>query len=200
MMIGFIRHGQTTWNLSGRIQGTIDAPLTVWGAAAVRAYAAAAALANLQVIWSSPLQRASQTAHILAQTLGSGQVIEVRLLAALTERNYGVYQGQRLSALQNSPLFAAVEHELSGHGVEDWPLLTRRVKQALGVIAAGPAPSLVVVHGGWMKALHALLETGLERENGENLSLVWMDRKTLLKQISDSARFIPSDGRINYGN
>ena len=182
-MIGFIRHGQTSWNLSGRIQGTIDVPLTVRGATAVGAYAPPVPVANLQVIWSSPLQRARQTAHILAQTLSSGLAIEVRLLDELTERNYGIHQGRRLSALQNGPMFAAAEHELSGHGVETWPQLTRRVKQALGVIAEGPAPSIVVVHGGWMKALHAVLETGLERENGENLSMLWMDSATLGRRV-----------------
>ncbi|MGN6668051.1 MAG: histidine phosphatase family protein [Trinickia sp.] len=90
----FIRHGETSWNRVKRIQGHIDIPLAETGIRqaqrlAQRLMKEARDGARLDAIYSSDLQRAQQTAQPAAAALG----IAPRLVEALRERSYGVFQG-----------------------------------------------------------------------------------------------------------
>mgnify|MGYP001497765073 CR=1 FL=1 len=71
MRIGWIRHGITEWNTLGKIQGTTDIPLSPEGVRQARRLADR--LAGDEVYWqgvvSSDLQRAAQTAKIVAHRL-----------------------------------------------------------------------------------------------------------------------------------
>lgn len=64
-----IRHGETEWNVVGRYQGQADPPLNNRGL--VQAYELAQRLndTNLNLLYTSPLSRAFQTAQILAESL-----------------------------------------------------------------------------------------------------------------------------------
>jgi uncharacterized phosphatase len=184
-MLIFLRHGQTDWNREGRIQGTLDIPLSDTGRRCVEQLVEQHPCPHVQWIWTSPLARARATAAILARgwARGNGQ-LPVRELDLLMERNYGIYQGQRLSDLPKTVL---VEREelLQGDGVEPWHQVERRVVEALRMIAAGPDDAIVVVHGGWLKVMHALLQTGLEQENADNLSCFSLERSTLVLALYD---------------
>ena len=61
-----IRHGETSWNATGRIQGHTDIPLNATGQAQAQQAAQALADETLAAISSSDLQRAWQTAPALA--------------------------------------------------------------------------------------------------------------------------------------
>ena len=64
------RHGQTDMNAAGRWQGRgIDLPLNETGREQARELAAALTPAALEVVFSSPLKRAVQTAQIVAEIL-----------------------------------------------------------------------------------------------------------------------------------
>lgn len=90
MTIAFIRHGQTDWNAAGRMQGTSDIPLNDTGRAQAREAAQTLADDGWDVIVSSPLQRARETASIIADGLG----IELgRSYDSLVERHYGAGEG-----------------------------------------------------------------------------------------------------------
>ena len=84
-----IRHGETDWNREQRIQGQIDIPLNGTGHAQALAMAYNAAHHAFVAIYSSDLQRASQTAEVLAQR----EQHEVRIRSELRERHYGIFQG-----------------------------------------------------------------------------------------------------------
>ena len=58
-----LRHAETTWNAERRIQGTLDAPLSERGARQVRALVDALRDVRLSALYSSPLQRAMETAR-----------------------------------------------------------------------------------------------------------------------------------------
>jgi len=92
VLIGLIRHGQTEWNALGRIQGQTDIPLSEEGRR--QAEALAERLLGEEQKWdaviSSNLQRAHETARIIASKLG------LPLLAPderLSERYFGEVEG-----------------------------------------------------------------------------------------------------------
>ena len=80
-----VRHGESEWNRAGRIQGQVNTPLTDLGinqAKAIRDYLSGILLNQELEIYTSPLDRAIQTAEIIAQGIdhpSSKIIIEERL-------------------------------------------------------------------------------------------------------------------------
>jgi broad specificity phosphatase PhoE len=59
-----LRHGETEWSMSGRHTGRSDIPLTAHGEAAAAALAGKLAARQIQAAFTSPAQRAVQTAEL----------------------------------------------------------------------------------------------------------------------------------------
>lgn len=99
MLIALMRHGQTDWNLHGRVQGRTDIPLNDTGRNQVRDAATAIRTSDTQwaSVTSSPLARARESAEIAAT------VLNLPLLAAhegLIEQHYGEAEGVDISQLE----------------------------------------------------------------------------------------------------
>jgi broad specificity phosphatase PhoE len=94
------RHGRTHWNELGRFQGRTDVPLDAMGRGQARELAEQLR-GRVEAIVASDLLRASESAHIVAETLG------IPLLALdpdLRERGYGIFEGlTRLECEQRFP-------------------------------------------------------------------------------------------------
>ncbi|WP_298974264.1 histidine phosphatase family protein [uncultured Roseobacter sp.] len=103
--LALIRHGHTAWNRQGRIQGRTDVPLD----AEAEAQLASLALPDdwrAAMLWSSPLQRATRTATLLAGR-------PPKTAPALTEMDWGDWEGQEGAVLRADPS--------SGYrDIEDW--------------------------------------------------------------------------------
>ncbi|MDO5031078.1 histidine phosphatase family protein [Corynebacterium sp.] len=84
-----IRHGQTTYNASGRMQGHVDTELSEVGYEQARAAASLLAEKNITAIVSSDLQRARETARVIGEALGMTPLVDARL----RETNLGLWQG-----------------------------------------------------------------------------------------------------------
>lgn len=66
--LGFIRHGETDWNREGRMQGSIDIPLNHNGREMAKKLAARLESEQAwEVVYTSPLQRAVETAMYIAE-------------------------------------------------------------------------------------------------------------------------------------
>ncbi len=80
-----VRHGESEWNRAGRIQGQVNSPLTDLGisqAIAISNYLSGIFINQELKIYTSPLDRAIQTAKIIAQGIdcfSSDLIIEERL-------------------------------------------------------------------------------------------------------------------------
>ena len=93
--IVLIRHGQTAWNVQGRIQGHMDIGLDDLGHAQAERLAPALRDEGLTVVVSSDLQRAVATAVAFATPLG----LRVNLDSGLRERGFGQMEGKTFREL-----------------------------------------------------------------------------------------------------
>jgi len=93
-----IRHGETEWNASRRLQGWLDIPLSETGyrqARQLSAHLQALDGPRFNAVLSSDLARAAETARIAAGHLNLPLITDPKL----RERNYGIYQGMDWAAL-----------------------------------------------------------------------------------------------------
>jgi broad specificity phosphatase PhoE len=88
-----IRHGQTEWNRVERFRGHADIPLNETGLAQAQKIAARLADESIAAIYSSPLQRALQT----AQPLADAQHLQVQKCDALIDMHVGALEGLTLA-------------------------------------------------------------------------------------------------------
>ena len=84
-----VRHGETTFNAEGRIQGHLDAPLSELGICQAEAIAKRLASETFSKIYSSDLARAKVTAEIIA----THHDLPVNTTPLLRESNLGIVQG-----------------------------------------------------------------------------------------------------------
>lgn len=151
-----VRHGETDWNATGRIQGHSDTPLNAAGYEQARRVARRLAREPVQALYSSDLARAFQTATAIGQTLGLPVVTSPRL----RERQYGVWEG--LTAAEIQARFPEQFAEWRARSTDFAPpqgesrsqLLTRALAE-LQAIARRHAKEVVVVvtHGGFCYVL-----------------------------------------------
>ena len=105
MSIFVVRHGQTTWSLSGQHTGSADIPLTADGEVQARGLAAAFAERDLALVLVSPRRRARRTAELAGLT---GDRTTVRVDEDLVEWDYGGYEGRTTAEIS-----AEVGHDWS---------------------------------------------------------------------------------------
>jgi broad specificity phosphatase PhoE len=84
-----IRHGQTEWNRTERFRGHADIPLNETGRIQAHKIAARLAAEPIDALYSSPLQRAVQTAEPLAET----HHLPIQQQEGLIDINFGALEG-----------------------------------------------------------------------------------------------------------
>lgn len=151
-----VRHGETTWNVEGRIQGHRDSPLTARGLEQARAAAARLAREGVEALYCSDLGRARQTADEVA----AATALPVRLDEGLRERAFGIVEGRIWEEFRaEEPEQARRLLEDPAHAVPGGESLARfrdRVTEALRRISAeaGAARIAIVTHGGVLGVLY----------------------------------------------
>ncbi|GAA3701496.1 histidine phosphatase family protein [Arthrobacter ginkgonis] len=165
--LALVRHGQTDWNLAGRMQGRTDIPLNATGRRQAAAAAEALAAAGpWDLMASSTLSRARETAAIIGDRLGLDQAGG---FAGLDERAYGDAEGAVVAGLGEDAKRALMER-----GEPASEVVARGLGALSGLAAAHPGRRLVVVsHGTLIRlVLSALHGTGHPRvENGQHILL-----------------------------
>lgn len=91
--IFLVRHGETAWNKQKRYQGKSDVPLSLVGTTQVKALAAQMKHLKLGVVYSSTLERAGQTARLIAPHR------KVHADARINEMDFGDWEGRRATEL-----------------------------------------------------------------------------------------------------
>jgi len=145
-----VRHGQTEWNIAGRIQGSTDIDLDGDGKAqAAEAAPELASYGPVRII-SSDLRRAVDTARPVAELTG----VEIELDKRLRERAYGPWegltQGEIAEQFPEDHRRWRAQEPLKHPEIETWAELHRRTAEAVRDIIESEVEgtALVVCHGG----------------------------------------------------
>lgn len=150
------RHGESDWNRDQRWQGHADRPLTHLGREQARALADRLAATELDAVYSSDLERARETAAIVAEP----HQLPVKELPDLREVDVGSWSGlTRAEAEGRFPnaFRRWTEGEEGWDDGETYEQLSERVVSAVLAIAARHPRDrvLLVAHGGSIRAVHA---------------------------------------------
>jgi len=155
------RHGETEYNLAGRMQGHIDAELTDTGIRQARVGAAALRRFEPGVIVASDLRRAADTANVLGTEIG----VPVSLDKRLRETHLGTWQGSTSAEIErDSPVDRErwrVDPTFAPPGGESRiDVADRATEVVVGLLRQGeqaPPTALLAAHGGVITALTARL-------------------------------------------
>lgn len=152
------RHGETTWNRKGRIQGWAPTPLTARGREQARRLAAEIDAYSLDRIYASDLRRTRQTVAPVAERTGVDPAYE----RAWRERDFGRLQGiSKRDLYERFPEYSVTERGMdgararpeSGESVVDvYERITERWETLAESLGADETV-LVVTHGGPLRLL-----------------------------------------------
>ena len=146
MRIFLVRHGETDWNLEKKAQGHTDIPLNERGVR--QAVAVAHHLRNLGRfnVLSSDLIRASETARIIANQLGT----QHQESPHLREQGFGIFEGkpyaevgQELDSL--SQKLQLPRHEVQPTDGESAKMVWNRIQPVIDSLCSD---TIIVCHGG----------------------------------------------------
>jgi probable phosphoglycerate mutase len=158
-----IRHGETEHNRRGIIQGGgVDSPLNERGRAQADALAERFRTKTVDALYASTLQRARQTADILAQP---HQPLSRTHLRDLNEMDWGIFEGEPPSEERDASMGAIKADWRAGHygraidGGESIQDVQHRARRALQHVFSREAgrTAAVVTHGRYLRVLLATL-------------------------------------------
>ncbi len=145
----FMRHGETAWNREGRVMGRNQINLDEHGRAQVAASIPFAQMIAPEIIVSSPLNRAAQSAEIIASGLDG---VQVAIDEDLSEVQYGRWEGMVYDELVDDPEYRTYrEHTLhtpTPGGETIAQVQTRGVAAVMRAIAAHPNRRILFVSHG----------------------------------------------------
>ena len=179
-ILGLLRHGQTDWNVEGKLQGTSDIPLNETGQRQALAAAAAIKPTEWDLVVSSPLLRARATAQQIVESHDLGQlIIDDRLL----ERAFGEAEG--LSYQDWKTLYNPAIGVPGGENLEQLEIRATRMLNEFAEEFRGKRV-LAVSHGAFIRKLVRIASDKrlpLEGERFANTSLTKLVYKDARWQI-----------------
>jgi phosphoserine phosphatase len=144
-----MRHGETHWNREGRVMGRNPVELSENGRAQVEAASTLARSLNADLIVTSPLVRARQTAEIVADGVGGIPITED---PAIEEVSYGRWEGMTYHQLIQDPYYEVYRQSPVDNptpGGETIPhVQTRGVAAVHRAVEANPGCRIIFVSHG----------------------------------------------------
>ena len=165
--ITLLRHGESVGNAESRWQGQSDFPLTDTGRAQARALAERWKKEELEfdLVISSPLLRAKETAEIVASALN----VSIEFEPLWLERDNGEFSGLTAHEVrqnfQRAP-FTTPYDPVGVDGEGDWELFLRAGQALQSLLKREPAKYLIVSHGGLLNQfMHAVVGVAPQANN-----------------------------------
>ena len=150
-----VRHGESEWNRAGRIQGQVNSPLTDLGisqAIAISDYLSGIFLNQELEIYSSPLERAIQTAEIIAKgidCLSSEVIIDERLNDFNLGEISGTYGWDKVAEIFPEQAQLRLQDPIRFHpsGGESGAEFEARLRSLMEEMKGDDTTKLLVSHG-----------------------------------------------------
>ena len=176
MILYITRHGQTDNNINGIIQGTIDTELNETGIKQARILQEKLQNINLDLVITSPLKRAIQTAEIIIKDRDIPLIIDNRII----ERNAGNYEGKSEIGYDHNKLWDYKLNTDLGENIEKVQDIFKRVNIFLEEIKENYKNKtiLIVTHEATLRALNYSIKGFNENDNLKELQI---DNCTLFK-------------------
>lgn len=156
MNLYIVRHGQTDWNIQGRIQGSTDIELNSTGINQAKQTAELLKNIDFKAIFSSPLKRTIDTAKIINEYHNINILKDDRII----ERNFGNFEGT-INVLKDISDYLDYEKNLNTNNVESIKDLFKRIENFLFDIynkyKNTNSNILIVTHGGVSIAINAII-------------------------------------------
>lgn len=151
--IGLIRHGITKWNKEKRTQGGIDIPLCEEGIEMARKLASRLSDEKWDIIYTSPLRRAQQTAHIIVSK-------QFNLAAVVDERLREIGEGEIEGTTEMERLERWGKHwKEVALNIEEDERVVNRILSFIGEIQGKTVHQniLIVSHGSFIERMIEIL-------------------------------------------
>ena len=152
-----IRHGETAWNVGGRVQGHLDIDLNDKGRWQAQQAAQALAGEPIQALYASDLRRAHGTALSIASATG----LTIQTDEGLRERCFGVFEGKTFAEVEAQWPDQAFSWrkrvpDFAPEGGESLLTFRERILHTVYALAAQNTGKQIVVvsHGGTMDVLY----------------------------------------------
>lgn len=188
-MVLLLRHGETTWNVSGRMQGRSNTPLS--DAGIEQTLAAIPFLPQFARILSSPLERAMVTARMIGQQTGSTVHSDIRLI----ERSWGAWEGLTPEEVEAQFPGAMASEAMPEGYEEDQPAFERLESLLLDLGKLQLEQGLLLVtHGGLMAA--TVRELKGPHIRFKNLEGQWIAIEGDTLTLGDRIEYVPSARRL----
>ena len=148
-----LRHGETEWSRSGQYTGLTDMPLTEAGEQQARSAHAALSGVDLDLVLTSPLQRARRTATLAGYP---DAVVEPNAV----EWDYGDYEGINSAVVRaENPGYLIWDDGVpNGEALESVAARADRIVERVRAVKrddGAPANVLLVAHGHFLRILTA---------------------------------------------
>ena len=145
--IYLLRHGQTEWNVEGRMQGRLDSALTPQGQQqAINHGEKLKALGGVEHLFVSPSGRTQETAYLLNSFLGAAITFD----EVLMERDCGLWGGMTIDEIKERfpSEWEARNKSPYDHrppGGENTPDMIERVRDFVDGLHSAPVESMAIV-------------------------------------------------------
>jgi broad specificity phosphatase PhoE len=145
--VWLIRHGETEWSRTHKHTGVTDVPLTDAGEAAAAALAPGLAGVRFDLVLTSPLSRARETARLAGFPDAAPE-------PDAQEVHYGEYEGVTTATIRETvPGWTVWTHPTPGG--ETFDAVAARADRVIERLAAVPERSLLFAHGHFLRILIA---------------------------------------------
>ena len=147
--IYFVRHGQTEWNASGRMQGQKNSDLNEVGRKQAEVHGRLLAALGIEAMYASPLDRARQTAEIVRRYVDR----EIRFDDRIMEWDCGDWSGHLRARVRTRwpeqwAALVADPFHYRGPGCENYPDMIARTQPFVDELVANPASAIAVISHG----------------------------------------------------
>jgi|BioPla2DNA2_1021312.scaffolds.fasta_scaffold57703_1 probable phosphoglycerate mutase len=161
MKIYITRHGETQWNKEGLMQGWKNSDLTEKGIENAKRLGESLKDINFDVIYSSPLDRAIDT----AKCINGESNTKIVLLESLKEMGFGIWEGMEHSKIKDLHFEQYTNfwerphlYEPQENGESFEGLLTRVKKAWDEILKSGGNNILIVTHAVVLKTLYMMIK------------------------------------------